>query len=61
MVAVIHDPGLASHFFPRLVLIAHGRILAAGTPDEVLTDERIREVFGVNPALVRLAASVAEG
>ena len=31
------------------------------SPDEVLTDERIREVFGVNPALVRLAASVAGG
>jgi iron complex transport system ATP-binding protein len=61
LVAVLHDLGLASHFFPRLVLIAHGRILADGTPDEVLTDERIRDVFGVNPALVRLAASVAGG
>ena len=61
LVAVLHDIALASHFFPRLVLIAGGRILADGTPDEVLTDERIREVFGVNPALVRLAASVAGG
>ena len=42
------------------MLIAHGRIVADGTPDDVLTDERIRDVFGVNPALVRLAASVAE-
>ena len=58
LVAVLHDLGLASHFFPRLVLIAHGRILADGPPDEVLTDERIRDVFNVNPALVRLAASV---
>ncbi len=58
MVAVLHDLGLASHFFPRLVLIAQGRILADGTPDQVLTDERIRDVFNVNPALVRLAASV---
>ena len=61
LVAVLHDLGLASHFFPRLVLIAGGRILADGTPDEVLTDERIRDVFGVNPALVRLAASVMSG
>jgi len=58
LVAVLHDLGLASHFFPRLVLIANGRVLADGTPDEVLTDERIRDVFGVNPALVRLAATV---
>jgi iron complex transport system ATP-binding protein len=58
LVAVLHDLGLASHFFPRLVLIANGRIIADGTPDEVLTDDRIREVFNVNPALVRLAASI---
>ncbi len=61
LIAVLHDLGLASHFFPRLVLIAQGRIIADGTPDEVLTDDRIREVFGVNPALVRLAASAAGG
>jgi iron complex transport system ATP-binding protein len=57
LVAVLHDLALAAHFFPRLVLLDHGRLVADGTPDEVLTDERIREVFGVPPALVRLAAS----
>ena len=61
MVAVLHDLGLAAHFFPRLVLIEHGRIVADGTPPAVLTDERIREVFGVEPALVRLAASAPGG
>ena len=53
MVAVLHDLALATHFFPRLVLIAQGRIVADGTPAEVLTDERVRDVFGVDPALVR--------
>jgi iron complex transport system ATP-binding protein len=57
LVAVLHDLALASHFFPRLVLLDHGRLVADGTPAEVLTDERIREVFGVSPALVRLAAA----
>jgi iron complex transport system ATP-binding protein len=59
LVAVLHDLGLAALFFPRLVVIDHGRVVADGTPAEVLTDERIRDVFGVEPALVRLAASVA--
>jgi iron complex transport system ATP-binding protein len=59
LVAVLHDLGLAAHFFPRLVIIDRGRIVADGPPDEVLTDERIREVFGVEPALVRLAAGQA--
>lgn len=58
LVAVLHDLGLAAHFFPRLVVIDHGRVVADGTPSDILTDELIRDVFGVEPALVRLAASV---
>jgi iron complex transport system ATP-binding protein len=58
LIAVLHDLALAAHFFPRLVLLDHGRLVADGTPDEVLTDERIREVFGVAPGLVRRAATV---
>ena len=54
IVAVLHDLGLASLFFPRLVLIDGGRIVADGAPHEVLTPDRIREVFGVDPAIVRL-------
>jgi iron complex transport system ATP-binding protein len=53
IVAVLHDLSLAAHFFPRLVLLDRGRIVADGSPDEVLTDERIRDVFRVDPALVR--------
>ena len=56
VVAVLHDLGLASLFFPRLVLIDRGRLVADGTPAEVLTDERIRDVFGVDPSIVRRVA-----
>ncbi|HUP54257.1 MAG TPA: ABC transporter ATP-binding protein [Methylomirabilota bacterium] len=54
VVAVLHDLTMAAHFFPRLILIDRGRITADGPPDVVLAPERIREVFGVDPALVRL-------
>ncbi len=57
LIAVLHDLALAAHFFPRLVLLDHGRLVADGTPAEVLTDARIQDVFGVPPALVRLATS----
>jgi len=53
ILAVLHDLGLASHFFPRLVLLADGAIVADGPPDEVLADDRIRTVFGVDPGFVR--------
>jgi iron complex transport system ATP-binding protein len=56
IVAVLHDLGLAADFFPRLVLLDRGRIVADGPPGEVLSDERIRDVFGVDPRHVRLGA-----
>jgi iron complex transport system ATP-binding protein len=56
IVAVLHDLGLASHFFERLVLLEAGRVVADGSPSDVLTPDRIREVFGVDPALVRIPA-----
>jgi iron complex transport system ATP-binding protein len=55
VIAVLHDLGLAAHYFPRVVVIDRGRIAADGPPAEALTGERIRDVFGVDPALVRLA------
>jgi iron complex transport system ATP-binding protein len=56
VLAVLHDLNLASHFFPRLILLDRGRIVADGHPAEVLTAERIRDVFGVDPGFVRLGA-----
>jgi ABC-type hemin transport system ATPase subunit len=43
------------------VIVERGRVIADGPPAEVLTDDRIRETFGVEPALVRLAAGVNGG
>jgi iron complex transport system ATP-binding protein len=58
IVAVLHDLGLAAHFFPRLVLLDRGRIVADGAASDVLAAERIREVFGVDPSMVRLPVPV---
>jgi iron complex transport system ATP-binding protein len=54
VIAVLHDLGLAAHFFPRVVVIDRGRIVADDPPAVSLRPERIRDVFGVDPALVRL-------
>ena len=32
VLAVLHDLALAAHFFPRMVLIDHGRVVADGPP-----------------------------
>lgn len=47
VVGVFHDFNLASYFCDRLILMNAGRIIAAGTPAEVLTAERISECFSV--------------
>jgi iron complex transport system ATP-binding protein len=60
ILAVLHDVGLAAHFFPRIVVLEHGRIVADGPPAEALGPDRIRDVFGVDPALVRLPAELRE-
>lgn len=52
VLAVLHDLPLAAHFFPRLVLLDEGRIVADGAPAEVLAPERIREVYEVDPRFV---------
>jgi iron complex transport system ATP-binding protein len=52
VLAVLHDLPLAAHFFPRLVLLDHGRIVAHGPAAEVLAPARIRDVYGVDPRFV---------
>ena len=52
VIAVLHDLSLAAHFFPRLVLLDRGRLVADGAPNDVLSAERIRAVYGVDPTLV---------
>ncbi len=59
VVAVLHDLALAAHFFPRIVAMDRGAVVADGPPSTTLDAQRIREVFGVDPALVRLPVGAA--
>ena len=52
-VAAIHDLNLAAHYCDRLVLLADRNVVAAGTPEEVLTESRLREAFGANAVVSR--------
>jgi len=57
VLAVLHDVALASHFFPRLLLLHEGRLVADGAAPDVLTPERVRRVYGVDPQFVSLAGA----
>jgi iron complex transport system ATP-binding protein len=56
-VGVVHDLNLAARFADRIVLLNHGHVVASGTAAEVLTTERIRDVFGVEPTFVPVKQS----
>ena len=56
-VGVVHDLNLAARFSDRIVLLNHGRVVANGVPAEVLTRERIMEVFGVKATFVPIEQS----
>ena len=47
VIGVLHDLNLASYFCDRIVLMEKGQILSVGTPAEVLTPERVYDVFSV--------------
>lgn len=55
VLAVLHDIALARHFFPRLLLLDGGRLVADGPPAEAVTTDRIRDVYGVDPAIIGMA------
>ncbi len=56
-VGVVHDLNLAARFADQIVLLNHGRVVATGAPADVLTHERIRDVFGVEPTFVPVEQS----
>ena len=45
---VLHDLRLAAHFCDKLVLMQSGRIIATGTPRDVITKDNIRGVFDIS-------------
>jgi len=48
VIAAMHDLNLAALYFDRLVLLKEGRVWADGTPNQVLTEAGIGEVFSAS-------------
>ncbi|WP_405797199.1 ABC transporter ATP-binding protein [Streptomyces sp. NBC_01506] len=53
VLVVLHDLNLAAAACDRLAVLSQGRLVAAGTPEDVLTAGLLREVFGVRAEVVR--------
>lgn len=58
VVACLHDLGLAARWCTRLVLLDAGKIVADGTPAEVLTGARLRDVYNIEAYMGEVGAGL---
>ncbi len=56
-IVITHDLNLAAEFADKIILLKDGKIAAFGIPAEVLTAEKISDVFGVDVLLDENPAS----
>jgi iron complex transport system ATP-binding protein len=52
VVMVLHDLNLAARYADHLVALAAGQVHAVGAPAEVLTEDCVRAVFGLDSAVI---------
>jgi iron complex transport system ATP-binding protein len=52
LVAVLHDLNQAARYATHLIAMRAGAILAEGSPTEVVTAERVEEIFGVRCTVI---------
>ncbi len=53
VLSAIHDLNMAALYCDRIYAMKNGRIVYSGTPEEVLTEERIYDVFGVKSSVIK--------
>jgi len=59
LVAAMHDLTLAAQYVDRMVLVRDGRIVADGTPADVLTEEGITEHYDASIRVLEVDGRVA--
>ncbi|MGW0733140.1 ABC transporter ATP-binding protein [Streptomyces sp. NPDC002851] len=52
-VVALHDLNLAATYCHQVVVLQQGRVMAAGAPDDVLTEDLIAHVYGVRAHVTR--------
>ena len=54
VIQTTHNPEQSYQYSDRILTLQHGRVLAEGTPKEVLTEKTIRALYGVEVDVVSL-------
>ncbi|MZQ84871.1 ATP-binding cassette domain-containing protein [Paenibacillus sp. 5J-6] len=53
IIMVVHDLNHATHYAHHMVAIVQGKVVSEGTPEEVVTQPVLREVFGIEADIVK--------
>ena len=52
---VLHDVNQTLRYADHVIMMKEGGVLAAGAPDEVITDDMLRETYGVQAQIARVS------
>lgn len=53
VVMISHDLNLAAKYSDNIIMLSKGKVFAVGTPEEIITAENIREVYGVESEVIQ--------
>ena len=53
VISAIHDLNIAAMYCDRLFVMKDGHIVGFGTPEEMLTQERIKEIYEVDAEVIK--------
>lgn len=53
VISVLHDLNLAALYCDRLLLLHNGRVVATGSPEDIIRTDLIEEVYGTAPIVMK--------
>lgn len=53
VVVVLHDVNIAARFCDEIIALHSGRLIARGTPDEIMTPDQLRNIYGIAMDVLR--------
>jgi ferric hydroxamate transport system ATP-binding protein len=57
VVVVLHDVNMAARYCDEIVALHSGKLIARGTPDEIMTSESLGAIYGIDMDVIRHPSS----
>jgi iron complex transport system ATP-binding protein len=52
VIIVLHDINMAARFCDRIHALKHGRVVASGTPGELIAPAKLHDIYGIDMAVI---------